>query len=95
MLTSLLFILFSVFDVVFDFWPFLLIAPFLNRKSRLRNMIYVWGLWAIIRIFLFFNPQPTPKSLLIPEPLSTILFFATGLIIISIMFSVSFWKRKS
>jgi len=57
-------------------------------------MVYVWGFWAIIRIILFFNPEPLSKSLLIPEPLNTILFFATGFILILILAGVTYWKRN-
>jgi hypothetical protein len=86
--------LFPIFDMVFDFWPVLLLAPLQNRRSGIRNMVYVWGFWAIIRIILFFNPGPISKSLLIPEPLSTILFFVTGLILITIWIGVTYWKRS-
>ncbi len=71
MLTSLLFILFTVFDYAFDFWPLFLITPLFNRKNGLRSSLYVWSIWAVIRIFLFFNPLPGTKSLLLPEPLNT------------------------
>lgn len=94
MLTSLIFILFTVFDFVFDFWPFFLITPLLNRNNKIRNTFYIWSLWAIIRIFLFFNPLPITKSLLIPEPLSTILFFATGFFVFLILIFVTNFKRK-
>jgi hypothetical protein len=94
MLTSLLLILFTVFDYAFDFWPLFLIALLLNPKNGLRSLLYVWIFWAIIRIFLFFNPLPITKSLLIPEPLSTTLFFAAGLVVAIIMLLGSFWRRK-
>jgi hypothetical protein len=94
MFTSVLRIFFPVFDMVFDFWPILLLSPLQNRRSGIRNMVYVWGFWAIIRIFLFFNPEPISKSLLIPEPLSTILFFGTGLILIIVWIGVIYWKRS-
>ncbi len=56
-------------------------------------MVYVWGFWAVIRILLFFNPEPASKSFLIPEPLSTILFFVTGIVLIAIWIGVTYWKR--
>jgi hypothetical protein len=92
--TSVFQILFPVFDIVFDFWPVLLLAPLQNRKSGIRNMVFVWAFWAIIRVILFFNPEPISKSLLIPEPLSTILFFVTGFVLIAIWFGVTYWKRS-
>jgi HJR/Mrr/RecB family endonuclease len=57
-------------------------------------MVYLWGFWAIIRIILFFNPEPIIKSLMIPEPLNTILFFITGFILIVIWIGITYWKRS-
>ncbi len=94
MAASVFQILFLVFGFVFNFWPFLILAPLQNLKSGIRNMVYVWGLWAVIRIILFFNPEPISKSLLIPEPLSTILFFVTGFILIVIWIGVTYWRRN-
>jgi len=86
--------LFSILDIVFDFWPALLLAPLQNRKRGIRNMVYVWGFWAAIRIILFFNPETISTSLLIPEPLSTILFFVVGFILIVIWIGVIYWRRS-
>jgi hypothetical protein len=86
--------IFLIFDLVFDFWPVLILAPLQNRKSGIRNMVYVWGFWAVIRILLFFNPEPISKSLLIPEPLNTILFFATGFILVFIWVGLTYWRRN-
>jgi hypothetical protein len=88
---SLINMLFYVFDIVFDFWFVLILAPLQNRKSGLRNMIYVWVLWAVIRVILFFAPEPLP-SLMIPEPLSTILFFVTGFVLIAVWFIWNYFK---
>jgi hypothetical protein len=88
---SLIQILFYVFDIVFDFWFVLILAPLQNRKSGIRNMIYVWAAWAVVRIILFFNPEPTP-SFMIHEPLNTILFFATGFVLIAIWFLWNYFK---
>ena len=92
--TSVLQILLFVFDFIFDFWPVLILAPLQNRKRGIRNMVYVWGFWAIIRIILFFNPEPISKSLLIPEPVNTILFFVTGFILIAVWIGITYWKRS-
>jgi len=88
---SLLQILFPVFDIVFDFWFVLILAPLQNRKSGIRNMVYVWAFWAIIRIILFFNPEPI-SSFMIPEPLNTILFFVTGFVLIAVWFIWNYFK---
>jgi hypothetical protein len=92
--SSVLKMLFLIFDIVFDFWPVFLLAPLQNRRSGTRNMVYVWGFWAIIRIILFFNPEPFSKSWLIPEPLSTVLFFITGFILIAIWIGVTYWRQS-
>jgi hypothetical protein len=94
MLSSLFHLLFIIFAFIFTFWPVLILAPLQNRRSGIRNMVYIWGFWAIIRIILFFNPEPISKSLLIPEPLNTILFFVTGLILIIIWIGVTYWRRS-
>ena len=91
--TNIFDILFPVFDMLFDFWPFILLTPLRYRKSGIRNMVYFWGCWAIIRIILFFNPDPL-KSILIPEPLSTTLFFLTGLILIIIWVGVTILRKR-
>lgn len=90
-MSSLLQILFPVFDMVFDFWFVLILAPLQNRKSGIRNMVYVWAFWAVIRIILFFNPESI-SSFMIPEPLNTILFFITGFVLIAIWFLWNYYK---
>ena len=89
---SLLQILFPVFDMVFDFWFVLILAPLQNRKSGIRNMVYVWAFWAVIRVILFFNPEPIKTSFMIPEPLNTVLFFITGFVLIAIWFLWNYFK---
>jgi len=88
---SLIQMLFYVFDIVFDFWFVLILAPLQNRKSGLKNMVYVWAAWAVVRIILFFNPEPTP-SFMIHEPLNTILFFATGFVLIAVWLLWNYFK---
>jgi restriction system protein len=57
-------------------------------------MVFYWSFWAVIRLILFFNPEPNFKSLLILEPLSTILFFITGLLIIALWVGQIYWRRS-
>lgn len=57
-------------------------------------MVYVWAFWAVIRIFLFFSPDPISASFIIPEPLSTQLFFLTGFVLILIWVVLTYWKRN-
>jgi len=85
-------IFFYISDFVFDFWFVLILAPLQNRKSGIRNMIYAWMFWAVIRIVLFFNPDPINVSLTISDPLNTILFFVTGFILIAVWFIWNFFK---
>lgn len=75
-------LLFTVFDLLFDFWPVILLAPLQNRKNGIRSLVYAWAFWAVIRVALFFNPNPIKASFLLPEPLSTYLFFATGSVLV-------------
>lgn len=88
---SVIQILFYVFDIVFDFWFVLILAPLQNRKSGIKNMVYAWVVWAVIRIILFFNSEPT-SSFMIPEPLNTILFFAAGFVLIVVWYLWSNFK---
>jgi hypothetical protein len=94
-MSSFIQILFTVFENVFGFWPFILLTPLLNlRKNGIRYLLFSWGFWAVIRVLLLFNPQPMSHPLtLIPEPLSTLLFIGAGLVIIVIWIGTTFWKR--
>ncbi|MBI9043505.1 MAG: restriction endonuclease [Anaerolineaceae bacterium] len=84
-------ILFPAFDILFDFWLFLIIAPLKYRRSGVRNMLYAWVLLAIIRVILIFNPNSTILSWMIPEPWNTNLFVVTGIILVLILF---LWKSN-
>lgn len=86
-------ILFSLCGFVFPFWPIMLSALFMNRKSRIKGVVFLWGLLAIIRIVLFFNPNPIPQFF-IPEPWNTILFFSTGFILTVIWIATIYLKRN-
>lgn len=87
-------ILFTTFDLVFDFWPLLLLAPIQSRKYALRNMAFVWLFWAVIRLILFLSPEPISTSLLIPDPLSTTLFFIAGFLVITLWVGQTYWRRN-
>ncbi len=90
-MVSLMDMLFPIFDIMFDFWFVLILAPLQSRKNGLRNMIYMWAFWAVIRIVLFFSPEPL-ASWMIPEPLSTILFFIVGIVLIAAWFAWKYFK---
>ena len=84
---------FWVFDLVFDFWPFMTVNAIRGRKNLLRDMLWSWAFWAVIRIILFFSPEPL-QSLVIPEPLNTILFFVTGVFLFALYFFLKTWKEN-
>lgn len=85
-------LLFTTFDFIFPFWPFLLLNG-ITRRNILRNMLITWGFWAVVRVFLFFNPEPLKASFLIQEPLNTVLFFACGLLLFGLYFGQKLWRR--
>ncbi|RMH36274.1 MAG: restriction endonuclease [Gammaproteobacteria bacterium] len=75
-------ILFTAFDVIFDFWPVLLLTPLKYRRGNLvSNMLKLWVFWAVVRVLLVFNPEPISASLVLPEPWSTSLFVVAGVIL--------------
>jgi restriction system protein len=90
---STLEILAYVFSFVFIFWPFVILGPLQRRRHILYNMLVMWSFLALVRILLFFNPQPIP-SFLIPEPLNTILFFATGAVLFALKFGRAFLQHR-
>jgi hypothetical protein len=75
-------LLLPILDFAFDFWLFFLLAGAVNWRNARRNILYAWILWAVIRVVLFFSPEPIPTSMLIPEPLSTRLFFLAGILLL-------------
>ena len=83
------------FSFVFPCWPFLLLTPLSIRRRRNipRNMLFGWGFLAAIRGFLIVFPPPQIPFIIIPEPLSTILFLITGAVLIVILCSRSIWTR--
>ncbi len=85
--------LFTTFDFIFPFWPFLLLNAIRGRRNLLRNMLITWGFWAVIRVLLFFNPEPLKASLFIQEPLNTILFFACGIVLFGLHYGQKIWQR--
>jgi hypothetical protein len=84
---------FTAFDFVFDFWPFLVLSAIKTRRSPLKSMLLTWGFWAVVRVFLVFNPNPLEATLFIPEPLNTVLFFVAGLVLAGVYFGLRFLER--
>ena len=84
---------FWVFDLVFDFWPFMIVNAIRGRKNLLRDMLWSWSFWAVVRVVLFFSPEPL-QSLIIPDPLNTILFFIMGIVLFALYFFLKIWKEN-
>ena len=89
----------NILSFVFPFWPFILIINGLRGrgKPKLENIIHntllFWVLLLIIRGVIFVSGVELFSVInLIPEPLSTILFFITGIILVIIQ---SVLKNKS
>jgi len=77
---------------VFMCWPLIIVSPLQRRRHILFNMLFVWCILAVVRVFLVFAPNSVP-SFLIPEPLNTVLFFAAGAVLVLIRLGVAIWKR--
>ncbi|OGO07313.1 MAG: hypothetical protein A2Y61_08265 [Chloroflexi bacterium RBG_13_60_13] len=64
---------------LFAVWPILLLAPLSWQQRSLRSFAAVWCLLALVRLSLVFFQGTGIR--LIPEPLSTALFLASGALI--------------
>ncbi|MBI5668827.1 MAG: restriction endonuclease [Chloroflexi bacterium] len=73
-------ILFSVFGFVFDFWFFLILAPLKYKGNLLGKMLGMWVFLTILRGFILLDSTPA-TPLFIYEPLNTMLFAASGVVI--------------
>lgn len=88
-------VLFPICDIVFDFWPLILLSSVVrSRKGFLRVAVAIWAFLAVMRVFLLFNPNPLGKSLLIGEPLSTYLFVATGAALLIMLAGRTLWQHR-
>lgn len=75
-------LLVPTFDLVFDFWPLILVSSVVNaRRNFLRTAFVIWAFLGLMRVVLIFNPTPIKKSLLIPEPQSTAWFLVVGAVL--------------
>ena len=84
---------FWAFDMIFDFWPFIIVNAIKGRRNMLRDMVLMWAFWAVVRVILFFSPEPL-GSIIIPEPLNTILFFVAGAVLLVLYFFFKTWKEN-
>jgi HJR/Mrr/RecB family endonuclease len=77
-------ILFPVFSLVFSFWFLAVLGPITNKKRSkniLRDMFIIWSMLAVLRFIMLFDTKPIP-SMVVPEPLNTILFMCAGLVLL-------------
>jgi len=81
----------TLFSFLFPWWPFLLTIGGLRLRGRdkpkfeniIHNTLLYWVLFLIVRGGVFASGlEPLAIITLIPEPLSTILFFIIGIILI-------------
>ncbi len=84
----------GIFSLIFGFWPLMLLAPLNWRKNTLLGIIYLWSLFAILRILFFFF-SITPSVLLISEPLNTFIFFGSGGVLFLIYFAYNSYKKQT
>lgn len=81
-------------SVLTDFWPLVFAMSFIRWRGNYREFpkrfVMIWIIFAIIRLAknLIF---PDSASLLLPEPLNSILFVTTG----AILAILAFWIRNS
>lgn len=89
-----------VFGFLWPFWPLIFLRAVANvlfsRRSRRRSaaadLLVIWGFiavcWLAAAIFL-----PSVRSFLIPEPLNSVLFFATGAVLLGLN-AKRWWERR-
>ncbi len=90
---SVIEILAYTFSFVFMFWPLILLGSLPRRRRILDGMLSLWGLLAVMRVFLIFVPKPLPPFF-IPEPLNTTLFFVAGAVLLAIRVGLSFGQNR-
>ncbi len=77
----------QVIRMVFPIWFAVILGPLVGwRKNALPGMLAFWGLLAVGRLLLMFSSNPV-NSYMIPEPLNTIIFVLTGLVLGIISFA--------
>ena len=81
-------------SVLFWLWPISLFAPLSWRRNTILGMAIIWSFIAVVRVIIFFLSLPVYPPLLIPEPLNTVTFFATGLILISVLTYRHYMQRR-
>ena len=85
----------SFMGLIFSFWPLVILGPLQRRRQVLPIMIVAWVTMAIIWIASLFGPEPRIKSILIPEPLNTILFFISGCVLLILQIGKKYWQQRN
>jgi hypothetical protein len=78
---------------IFPFWPLVVAAQFQWRRHILANMCIAWAGMALVWILTLFGSTRLP-SFLIHEPWNTGLFFATGIVLLTLQITRKFWQRR-
>jgi HJR/Mrr/RecB family endonuclease len=82
-ITATIDILFQVFSMVFAFWWLVLLSPITAKSRRrkqppiLRNMLVMWVMLAVVRVFLLLSSTPV-QGYFVPEPMNTLVFILCG-----------------
>lgn len=89
-------ILSVAFGVVFPCWPLILLSGLFQWWGKLIGIVnlslFVWVLLA--RVYVAINSSPM-LQILIPEPLSTLLFGLTGAALQLIRLGLNFWRGQT
>lgn len=91
-LNSILSMLIYASDLAFGFWWIIILSAIGggSRRKRKTNILPVllvsWILCAFLKLVSLFNPDPLP-GFFIPEPLNTMLFIVTGIVLFGFHFT--------
>jgi hypothetical protein len=70
-------ILFQCLNVLFLFWPLIIVAPLLMKRNKLRMSALLWVFLALLRPIYAVSKYPK-FEFMIGEPLYTLLFALLG-----------------
>jgi len=85
----------DILAMIFALWPLFMIAPLTwKRGSLIGNMLIMWVMLAIVRMVLAFGFPTAPLvEILVPEPLSTDIFYSTGGVLAILYLVNNFFKK--
>ncbi len=82
-----------VLGFFFAFWPVLILVPLRRRGNILFRMTAAWGVLLVFWLVSVLVPLPN-KFTLFPEPFTTILFWLTGIALITNQVIRRLWQRR-